>query len=78
MDSDDYETSDLGLAAALLTYGIELVRINKDNPKRVIFVFVDSADTRFGIEAFWAGNLKLDVLSYFDSTKRLKSRIYGS
>lgn len=77
MSSNYYETSDLGLAAALLTYGSVLVRVNKENPKRAIFIFATSRELNDLVEAFRAGSLSVSALSYFENTKRLKSRIYG-
>ncbi len=77
MNSDYYETSDLGLAAALLTYGVVLVRVNKENPKRAVFVFAASIELSTLIDTFWSGDMTVSALGYFENTKRLKSRIYG-
>jgi hypothetical protein len=78
MNNDHYQTSDLGLAAALLTYGFELVGINKTDPRRVVFSFLNSGDLNNVVDSYWNGNLRLSVLRYFENTKLLKSRIYGS
>ncbi len=77
MSSDLYETSDLGLAAALLTYSFVLVRVNKENPRRAVFMFAKSIELESLTEKFWTGELTVSALSYFENTKRLKSRIYG-
>jgi len=74
---DVYETSDLGLAAALLTFGIVLFRVDKENPRRAVFVFVASIETPSVVEEYRSGVLMVNALRYFENTKRLKSRIYG-
>ncbi len=75
--NDVYETSDLGLAAALLTYNAVLAKVDKENPKRAVFVFLHSIELPSLVELFWAGELEVNALRYFENTKRLKSRIYG-
>lgn len=77
MNSNYYETSDLGLAAALLTFGIVLVRVDKQNPRRAVFVFAASKELSTLVDSFWSGEMRLSALRYFESTKLLKSRIYG-
>lgn len=77
MNSNFYETSDLGLAAALLTYGAVLFSVNKENPRRAVFAFVVSVELPNLVEQFWTGELAVGALSYFENTKRLKNRIYG-
>lgn len=78
MSNSNYETSDFGLSTALLTAGSELVGVNKDNPKRVVFEFTDSLITQETIEKYWNGELRLNVLRFFENSKILKSRIYGA
>jgi len=78
MNNNYYHTSDLGLAAALLTYGIELVGIDKADPRRVVFAFVNNDGLSDTVNTYWNGDLRLSVLRYFENTKLLKSRIYGS
>ncbi|HTE57186.1 MAG TPA: DUF5659 domain-containing protein [Verrucomicrobiae bacterium] len=72
-----YETSDLGLAAALLACNVLLVRVNKENPRRAVFVFVESTEVNSLVQEYWNGSLAVGALGYFENTKRLKSRIYG-
>ena len=78
MNNNYYHTSDLGLAAALLTYGIELVGIDKADPRRVVFAFIEKGDLGDIVEGYWNGSLCLGVLRYFENRKLLKSRIYGN
>jgi hypothetical protein len=72
-----YETSDLGLATALVCVGVTLVRINKANPRRALFIFTDSGQaTRFE-KAYWDGALTVPAQVYFEAIRRLKARLYS-
>lgn len=77
MNNEHYKTSDLGLAAALLTSGVALINMDFSNPRRVHFVFRDSELARATSSDYWASRLTVDALSYFENTKLLKSRVYG-
>lgn len=76
-NSDVYQTSDLGLAAALLTFGSVLLGINKENPRRAIFEFSVSVELEDIVALYWNGELKVSALRLNENTKLLKSRIYG-
>lgn len=73
---DQYETSDFGLATAILTTGIKLVGVNKNNPRRVFFVFQMSKELTESIDNYWTGNLKLPANAFMDNVKYLKALIY--
>ncbi len=74
---DLYETSDLGIASALCCLGFQVVRLNRENPRRVIF-FIEGDFER--IEAiilqYWDGTLRISPVALFAQQKILKSRIY--
>lgn len=76
-NADIYQTSDLGLAAALLTFGSILLDINKENPRRAVFEFSVSVELEDIIALYWNGELKVSALRLNENTKLLKSRIYG-
>jgi hypothetical protein len=76
-DKNLYSTSDLALAAAINLY-YPIKAINKDNPKKVYFIFEKSKNLNLVIEKFWGRELKVDALLYFNSLKTLKNRIYNS
>lgn len=77
IDDNYYYTSDLGLATALLTSGAVLVRVDTENPKRAVFIFVKSTELDAVVDDFWTGTLLVSARRYFENTKMLKSRIYG-
>lgn len=72
-----YETSDLGLAAALLSSGIVLDGMDFSNPRRVLFLFREAPSIQTTIQSYWSNQLTVDALTYFENTKLLKSRVYG-
>lgn len=73
----EYETSDLGLATALIAAGLELVRIEKNNPRRATFVFDNSEQLHTHEREYWADELFVSALKYSDTLKRLKARLYS-
>lgn len=71
-----YSTTDMALAAAIsIFYPIEI--INKNNPKRVVFIFKKDKHFDLFIANYWKGKLKIDPQKYFQNLKLLKSRIYN-
>lgn len=73
----EYETTDLGFAAALEAAGIKLVRIDKNNTRRAVFVFDDSDQLRTYERDYWADELFVSALKYNDTLKRIKARLYS-
>lgn len=76
-NEDLYATADLGLAASLITSNIRLEKINKTNPNRVTFYFIDSVTTQKKIKAFWNKELLVPALVLLENIRLLKARIYG-
>lgn len=72
-----FQTYDLGLAAALITVGFHLQGLNKSNPKRVSFNFLDSDRVYNFSNAYWSGKVKTNPRQYFDNIKMLKNKILG-
>ncbi len=72
-----YSTSDLALVATLSLY-YSIKAINKDNPKRVYFVFNKDKNFDLIVERYWRGDLKVNPQAYFNSIKLIKNRIYNN
>lgn len=79
MEEESHTTSirDLGLVAALVTCGFEIVFTNKDDNGRVHFVFEETAALDQTVEDYYADNLRVKARKFFDNTKMLKGRIYS-
>ena len=76
-DENIYTTSDLALAATLnLYYPVRSVK--RTNSNKVEFIFKKNKKLDLIIERFWRGELKVDALSYFNSLRTLKNRIYNN
>lgn len=68
---------DLGLAAALVTYGHELLEAERDMSGRTYFVFSQTHEVAKVIRHYWSDTLNVHARKFFDNTKMLKSLIYS-
>lgn len=75
--ADVFSTYDLGCSSALITAGFELITLDKENPRKVQFVFIRDERIETAVEDYWADRLKVSARSYFDNLKMLKNRIYS-
>lgn len=74
-----YETSDFGLAVALCCQGFQIMAMNRDNPKRVVFCFGgDRTAIDEAVRKYWDLSLKLSPLEIFTHQKLLKQRLYSA
>ena len=76
-ESHTVDIRDLGLVAALVTCGFEIVFTHRDDKGRVHFVFEETIDLDRTVEDYYADNLQVKARKFFDNTKMLKARIYG-
>ena len=72
-----FESSDLSLCSALCCHGYEIEKIIKNNSQKAIFLIRKDGKLEGLIKKFWAHQLKVDSLSYFNFLKEIKSRIYN-
>jgi len=77
IEGEHMSTYDLGLAAALITAGFELVSLDKTIPRKVQFVFRRDADIEKVVGDYWADRLEVKARAFFDNTKMIKNRIYS-
>ena len=72
-----WTTYDLNCSAALVCAGFELLSVEKQNPRKCLFVF----RKRDGIEAlcdlYWSDRLEIKARAYADTVKALKNRLYS-
>ena len=73
---NEFRTSDLALASALVCLGFCLEAVEKNYPKSV-FIFKRSDGLDESIQAFWAGSLNVEPKAYFNSIKEIKARLYS-
>jgi hypothetical protein len=71
-----YSTADLGLAT-ILDQKYSIHHINRDNPKKIVFIFQKDEDFDSYLDKYWNSELRVDPLKYYQHLKLMKSRIYG-
>jgi hypothetical protein len=70
-------TFDIGLAAALVTLGYSLYKVDKIAEKKSQFVFNRDEHIDKKVEEYWEDTLTLPVRSFYDNLKMLKNRLYS-
>lgn len=69
-----YETHDIALASYLYCSGVEFVSIDRQNPRRCIFIF-KSPDPKL-LSKWKAGEADVNALAYHNSYQFLKTQIF--
>lgn len=69
---------DLSLATVLLTLGYKLLKLEKDTPKKVIFVFESEEGIEQDITDYWNNKIKLPAQELLNNQKMLKVRIFSN
>ena len=77
LDEELYVTTDISLTAAI-TMKFSIKSINRENPKRILFIFEKDKNLQEYIEKYWNGELKVEPLKFFQCLKTLKGRIYNN
>ena len=72
-----WTTYDLGVSAALLCAGFELLSLKKENPRKALFIFKREDGIDDAANQYFADQLKVKARSFFDSTKALKNKLYS-
>lgn len=73
----EWQTQDFNLAVALFAMGEDVIRLDRENPKRTGFVFADTERRRKIEDDFWNKRLTMEPQHLFMAFKSLKSRLYG-
>jgi hypothetical protein len=74
MATQTYETSDISLASYLFCSGTHLSRINRQNPRRCIFIF-ESPQVEL-LSKWQAGKATVNALAFFNAYQALKAKIF--
>jgi hypothetical protein len=72
-----FTTYDLGLSAALTAVGYSLDHLDKTDSRKVKFIFERQDHLDTAIQQYWANDLPIPALTYFNALKLLKNRIYS-
>lgn len=79
IDEDQkYFTTDLGACSAALCSGYELISLNRDNPRKVVFE-IKAADEKLKsiILKYYNGQLQVPARQYFDTLRMVKQLIHN-
>lgn len=71
-----YKTKDLAEAAALITSGQQLQRIDREG-SICFFIFANKGDCKMLSNKFFFGDLQVNAMSYYENMNRLKNRIFA-
>ncbi len=74
---ETYPVSDLGCAAALQTAGFELLALDRQNSRKIKFVYRREAGIEKVADDFWSDRLEQKSRSFWDNIKNLKNRLYS-
>ncbi len=69
-----FYTTDLDLAACLLTQGYQIVELSTQNIRRVEMGFDNSTDLRDSVNAYWTGRLEFEPQILFRNRRHIKAR----
>lgn len=72
-----FATYDLGCAAALVTADFALITLDRENPRKVRFIFRREVGVERVADNFWSDRLEQKSRSYWDNIKNLKNRLYS-
>lgn len=72
-----YQTSDLYLAAYLLSMGLELEGLDRHNPRRIDFIFQDRPDRPELVNKFLCGSATGNVVDFVFYIRRAKRLLYS-
>ena len=74
METDTYETTDIAQAAFLFASGTNLLSIDRQNPRRCIFIF-DSPQPNL-LSKWLQGRANVNALAYHNAYQELKAKVF--
>ena len=74
MKNETYETSDIALASYLFCSGAHLSGINRQNPRRCIFIFESPQDKL--LSKWQEGKASVNALAFHNAYQELKARLF--
>lgn len=75
--NNQYPTSDLYVAAYLLSTGLKLLAVDHSDSRRCIFVFLDRDDRPDLVRAFMCGQAQGNLPDFVYHLKRAKRLLYS-
>lgn len=75
-ENDFFKSSDLSLVATIQLYGYQVEAMDRSNEGKIVFLIKRDKELDDLIQAFWSRSLRVCPLTYFESLKATKARIY--
>lgn len=72
-----FTTYDLGVSTALLCAGFELLSVDKENPRKALFIFKKADLIEEIADQYFSDRFEVKARSYFDHLKALKNKLYS-
>ncbi|MFA5431679.1 MAG: DUF5659 domain-containing protein [Candidatus Paceibacterota bacterium] len=72
-----FTTYDLGVSTALLCAGFELISIDKENPRKALFIFQKISGIEKVANQYFSDKLEIKARKFFDTIKALKNKLYS-
>lgn len=72
-----FVSSDLALATVVSLF-FPIVVIDKQDPRKAIFIFTRSKNLSELVDKYWKKELLIEPRQYFDQLKSLKARLYAN
>lgn len=72
-----FTTYDLGVSTALLCAGFELLSVDKENPRKALFIFKKADVIEDVANRYFSDKLEVKARSFFDHLKALKNKLYS-
>ncbi len=72
-----FTTYDLGVSAALACSGFELLSLNKDDPRKALFIFKRQDGIEDRANQYFLDQLTVKARAFFDTIKALKNQLYS-
>ncbi len=76
-EKDYFKSSDIALCSALCCYGYQIEAVDKQNPAKVVFLIKRNNQLDDLIRQYFIHELTVEPLSFFNSLKEIKTRIYN-
>lgn len=77
-DEQKYSTTDLGACSAALCVGYELLSLNRDNPRKVVFeIKASDGHLKSVILEYYNGQLQVPARQFFDTLRMVKQLIHN-
>ena len=72
-----FTTYDLGVSTALLCADFELLSVDKENPRKALFIFKKTNSIESVANQYFSDRLEVKARSFFDHLKALKNKLYS-